>query len=90
MDNVDDIFQAIFIDVVVATFLIDTGRTLKAVYNECLIFLNHEVLKMRREIFNLLHFNIYETIFRVHCLIPDHTKALIYGRKLLDKKPQVW
>ena len=39
---------------------------------------------MKGEIFNLLYSNIYETIFRVYCLIPDHTKALIYGRKLLD------
>ena len=46
MDNVDDIFQAIFIGIFVATFLLNTGCDLKAieVYSECLIFLNHEVL----------------------------------------------
>ena len=86
MNNIDDIFQAIFIGLVVATFLLNTGRALKAieVCRECLIILNHEVLKTEGEIFNLLHINIYKTIFRAYCLIPDHTKALIYGRKLLD------
>ena len=86
MNNIDDIFQAIFIGLVVATFLLNTGRALKAteVCRECLIFLNHEVLKTEGEIFNLLHINIYKTIFRAYCLIPDHSKALDYGRKLLD------
>ena len=86
MNNIDDIFQAIFIGLVVATFLLNTGRALKAieVRRECMIFLNPKVLKMEGENFNLLHINIYKTIFRAYCLIPDHTKALIYGRKLLD------
>ena len=86
MNNIDDIFQAIFIGLVVATFLLNTGRALKAieVCRECLILLHHEVLKTKGEIFNLLHINIYKTIFKAYCLIPDHKKALIYGRKLLD------
>ena len=85
--NIDHILQAIFIGLVVATFLLNTGRAQKAieVCRECLIFLNHDVLKKETDIFNLLHIiNIYKTIFRAYCLIPDHTKALIYGRKLLD------
>ena len=86
MNNID-IFQAIsVIGWVVATFLLNTVRALKAieVCRECLILLNHEVLKKETEIFNLPHINIYKTIFRAYCLIPDHTKALIYGNKLLD------
>ena len=86
MNNIEDIFQAIFIGLVVATFLLNTGCALKAieVSRECLIFLNHNVLKTEGDIFNLPYIKIYETIFRAYCLIPDHTKALIYGRKLLD------
>ena len=86
MNNIDEIYQAIFIGLVVATFLLNIGRAHKAieVCRECLIFLNHEVLKTERENFNLLHINIYKTILRAYCLIPDYTKALIYGRKLLD------
>ncbi|XP_020606616.1 tetratricopeptide repeat protein 28-like [Orbicella faveolata] len=86
MNNIDDILQAIFIGLVVATFLLNTGRALKGieVCKECLIFLNKKVLKTKAEMFNSLHIRIYITIFRAYCLIPDHKKALIYGRKLLD------
>ena len=84
MTNIEDILPAIFIGLVVATFLLNTGRALKAteVCKECLIFLENKALKTEGEISNLLH--IYQTIFRAYCLIPDHTKAEIYGRKLLD------
>ena len=86
MNNIDDILQAISIGLVVASFLLNTGRAQKAtkVCKECLIFLNNKVLKTEGEISNLLHISIYHTIFRAYCLIPDHTKAQIYGRKLLD------
>ena len=86
MNSTKDILEAVFIGLVVALFLLNTGRALKAieVCKECLIFLNNRVLKMEGEIFNLLYIHIYRTIFRAYCLIPDHTEALIYGRKLLD------
>ena len=86
INNVDDVLQAIVIGLVVATFLLNSGRALKAieVSKECLIFLNNKVLKPEGEIFNLLHIRIYNTIFWAHCIIPDHKKALIYGRKLLN------
>ena len=85
MNNTEDILQAILIGLVVATFLLNTGRVRKAteVCKECLIFLNNTVLKTEGEISNSLHIGIYQTIFRAYCLIPDHTKAEIYGRKLL-------
>ena len=76
--------QAIFIGMVVATFLLKTGRALKAieVCKESLIFLNNRVVKMEGKI--LVYMGVYRTIFKAYCLIPDHTEALIYGRKLLD------
>ena len=45
--NIDDILQAIVIGLVVTTFLLNSGRALKAieVSKECLIFLNNKVLK---------------------------------------------
>ena len=69
-----------------ATFLLNTGRARKTtkVCKECLIFLNDKVLNTEGELSNLLHIGIYQTIFRAYCIIPDHTKAQIYGRKLLD------
>ena len=86
MNNIYDVLQAIFIGLVVATFLLDTGRALKGIgiCKECLIFLNNQVLKTEGEILYSLYIGIYGTIFRAYCLIPDHTKVLIYGRKLLD------
>ena len=75
-----------FFGLVVATFLLNTGRPLKAteVCKECLILLNQKVLKTEEEIFNVLLIGIYETIFRANCLISDHREALIFGRKLFD------
>jgi len=86
MNNITDILKAIFIGLAVATFLVNTVRPLKAieVCKECLIFLNNKVLETEVEIFNSLYIGVYETIFRAYCVIPDHAKALIYGRKLLD------
>ena len=86
MNNIADILQAILIGLVVANFLLNTGRALKGieVCKECLIFLNNKVLKTEGGIFKLLHIGIYKTIFREYCLIPDHAKALKYGGKLLD------
>ena len=85
MNNITDIVEAIFIGLVVATFLLNTGRGLKAidVCKECLIFLKQKVIK-GEEIFNLLNLAIYSIIFKAYCLIPDYTKALIYGRELCE------
>ena len=61
MNNIEDILQAVFIGLIAATFLVNTGRGLKAieVCYECLIFLNHEALKAEREIFNSFNIRIY-------------------------------
>ena len=84
MSIVEDILQTVSIGLIVAFFLLNTGRAPKAieVCKECLIFVNNGV-KMEGEIFNLLYIGIYITIFQAYCLIHDHTEALIYGRKLL-------
>ena len=86
MNITGDILHAGFIGLVVAIFLLNTGRAVRAigVCKECLIFLNSRVMKMEGEIFNSIHIAIYDTIFSAYCLIPDPTEALIYGRKLLD------
>ena len=85
MTIVEDILQTVSIGLVVAVFLVNTGRARKAVEvcKECLSFLNNRVLKMEGEIFNILYIGIYNTAFKAFCLIPNHTEALIYGKKLL-------
>jgi len=86
MNNIGDILQAVFIGLVVAIFLLKTGRGLKAieVCKECLILQNNDVLKTERETFNLLNTVLYKIIFEAYCAIPDYTKALSYGRQLLQ------
>ena len=86
MNITEGILQAACTGLFFAIFLLNTGRPLKAieVCKECSIFLNSILVKLEEEIFNLLYIGIYTTIFRAYCLIPDHTEALIYGRKLLE------
>ena len=86
MNNIEDILQVICIGLAVATFLLNTGRGLKAieVCQECLISLNNEVLKTEGELFNFINICIDQIIFRAYCLIPDYAKALILGRELLE------
>ena len=52
MDNVLDILQTIHIGAVVATFLFNTGRIMKAVhiFNECLLLLNGKALETIKEL----------------------------------------
>ena len=85
MTIVGDILQTVSIGLVVAVFLLNTGRARKAVEvcKECLSFLNNRVVKLEGDIFNILYIVIYQTAFKAFCLIPDHTEALIYGKKLL-------
>ena len=52
MDNILNILQTIDISAVVATFLFNTGRIIKAVYifNECLALLNGKSLETIKEL----------------------------------------
>ena len=86
MNNLTDILQAITLGLVTACFLLNTGRGIKAIgiCKECLIFLDNEVLKTGEGLFNLINICIYQIIFKTYCLNPDYTKALIYGRELLE------
>ena len=86
MNNQTDILQAISIGLVIASFLLNTGRGLKAieVCKECLTFLNSEERKSGEERFNLINISIYQIVFKAYYIIPDYTRALIYGRELLE------
>ena len=87
MNNLDYVFQVICVGLAIATFLLNTGRAVKAieVCKECLILLNNEVLRKKKEKFaNLVSIPIYKTIFMTYCLIPDYTNAIKHGKQLLD------
>ena len=86
MNDIDDVIQAILIALFVATFLLNTGRVLKAIEicKESLIFLNTEALGKEKELVNLLTIAIYQRIFKAYYLLSDYTNAIKYGRELLD------
>ena len=86
MNITDAILQAITIGLVVAYFLLNTGRALKAieVCKECLVVLNNEVLQKENQFVKLGKIRIYVAIVRASCIIANYTYAIRYGRKLLD------
>ena len=86
MNNLDYVFQVICVGLVIATFLLNTGRGVKAVEvcKECLIFLNNKVLRKKKEKFvNLVRIAIYKITFTAYCIIPDYTNAIKHGDHLL-------
>ena len=87
MNNLDFIFQVICVGLAVATFLLNTGRAVKAieVCKECFVFLKNEVLRKKKEKFvYLVTIAIYQQIFVAYCLIPDYKNAIKHGNQLLD------
>ena len=87
MNHLDCVFQVICVGFAIASFLLNTGRGIKAieVSKECLIFLNHKVLRKEEGQFvDLVTIAIYEIIFIAYCFIPDYTNAIKHGNQLLD------
>ena len=84
MNNIEDVIEAIFIGVVVANFLLNTGCHVKAIElcKECLT-LQNEKLKKGNRFVNVCIIGIYETLFNAYCVLPDYTNAIKYGRKIL-------
>ena len=77
----DNIFK-IQIGVVVATFLYNTSRILKAieVFNECLELLNDKETVKERVI--LIVITVYDKLLGCYTHIQDHTSAIECGKKL--------
>ena len=85
MDNILEIVQTIHIGAVVATFLFNTGRIIKAVdiFNECLVLLNGKALETIKELTTPLVINVYHKLLDGYTLVYDHTRAIECGKKLL-------
>ena len=85
MNNLQEIIQAIYIGIVVATFLYMTGRARKAIElcKESLVLLNNKTLEKEEQFGKLLYEAIYKVMFAAYFLIRDYTNAIAYGRKLL-------
>ena len=85
MNDVEEILQAIFIGLLVANFIINTGRGSKAIElcKETLVLLNHKTLNIEKQLGQFIYKVIYGTMFNAYRRVSDHTNALACGRKLL-------
>ena len=85
MHNIEEILKAIWIGLVVALFLLKTGRGLQAteLCNECLILLNNLALGIEDQFSKSFYRDINEIIFNAYYAIYGYTHAKRYTRKLL-------
>ena len=85
MNELEEIIQAIYIGIVVATFLYMTGRAPKAIElcKESLVLLNNKALEKEERFGKFLYEAIYKVMFAAHLLTSDYTNVIAYGRKLL-------
>ncbi|KAL9950918.1 hypothetical protein ACROYT_G043490 [Oculina patagonica] len=86
MDSIDEMIQTISVGLIVATFLINTCRVLKAIElcKECLFILDNTPLIKERKKLKLHYNNTYWTILLAYRSIDDWTNAINYARKILD------
>ena len=77
--------EAIVISLVVACFLLNTGRGLKAIEicKECLIFLHAKAPEKEKQFVKSAYSAIYNTMFKAYRLMRDYAIAIKYGRELL-------
>ena len=85
MNYEEDILQAIFIAVVVANFLLNTSRALKAIKlcRESLVLLSDKVLSAKKPLQQIIYRKIYHTMFEAYRRVGDHSNAIACGWKLL-------
>ena len=81
MDNISEFLQTIYIGAVVATFLFNNGRIVKAVdiFNECLVLLNGKALETIKELTTPLVIYVYHKLLNGYTLMHDHTRAIECG-----------
>ncbi len=70
MNHIEDLMHAIFVAIIVATFLLNTGRGLKAIQlcQECLIFINNSELKKEEQFVLFVKMDTYHTMLTAYCL----------------------
>ena len=85
VDDKDKVMEAIFVGTVVANFLLNTGRVLKAIElcKECLIHLNIKILEKEEELFRKAYKAISALMFTGYGILNDYTNGIEFGSKLL-------
>ena len=86
MNYVEEIIQAISIALLIANFLLNTDRALKAIElcKESLDLLSNEVLSVAKPLRQRMYIKIYQTMFEAYHRVNDHTNAITCVRKLLN------
>ncbi len=85
MDNVEEILQALFIGIAVASVLLHTHRYSKAIelFSECLVLLKKHSSKLKEGIRNTLYALVYQRLFNLYCLVNDYKNAIHSGEQAL-------
>ena len=86
MDNITHVIKTIRIGLVVAIFLLKTGRALQAIElcKECLISLVNNKPRFEEDQFTKLIGAFYVVIFKAYYKMCDYTNAERYAREVLD------
>ena len=86
MYNVDEVIQVIYIGLIVAGFLLNTNRFLKAIElcKEFSFILDERAGIKDKKLTKLFYKRIYFTMWRAFSLISDNTNTIIYAEKLLQ------
>ncbi len=86
MNDVVEAIEAIFIGLIVAKFLLNTCRGLKAVElcDECLLILNNKSGIKEEKLTKLIYNATYLILFEAYYHINDYTNAIKYGSQILQ------
>ena len=81
MDNTEEILQALFIGIAVASVLLQTCRYSKAIelFSECLVLLKKHSSKLLKDELNRLKALIYYRLFNIYCQLSDYNNAIYSG-----------
>jgi len=83
MNNIEEVIQAISVGLIVAMFLLNTNRFLKAIEicKECLFIQNDRVCIKDQQLSKSLYMRIYLIMWNIFICISDNTNALKYAAK---------
>ncbi len=85
MNNIGEAIQAISIGLIVANFLLNTCRVLKAIElcKEGLFIFNNTVVTKEHQLITSFYKEIYLTLLQAFSVISDYTNAIKYAKKIL-------
>ena len=83
MDNGEDVLQALFIGIALASVLLQRCRYSKAIelFGECLVLLKESSSKLKEEKRNRLYLLVYHRLFYLYLLVDDYKNAFHNGEK---------